>query len=240
MRRRAPLVPILLVVAAVSIGSTEAAAAAVGRTYKLYTLDHRIAAALIVDLCSEARAKPDECRVQGSDEHGIAVLATYEIHDRITRMLAERDIRLPASLTYQLVLVRARSAGGGAGIGDLAVAAHVRKALEGARELLSLRSFELLDQGLVHISDSGSTRLKGPGGRRCVAFLSHRGAVTNDAGAHITLGLEIGTEASDDGPAQALLESVLTLQEGETVVAGTSSIVPGDSVLLVILTSLEL
>ena len=228
---RALLLSIVLLSAAVPLS------AATGRVYDLNTLDHPIASGLVTDICTQQKLKPQDCRVQNSSPGHLSVYADWKIHAQIVRMLADRDPRLPPSLTYQIVLVKAGS--DGQPIASLAVAAHVKRALEGAQELLSLEAFEVIDQGLVHMSDSGSTRLKGSSSRPYLVFLSHRGAVTDAKGTHITLELEVG-QAAGEAPAESLLTSVLTLEEGETVIAGTSALATGNAALLVILTSVEL
>ena len=219
-----------LAAAVVVLTMTPAAADSYGRSYSLHTLDYRTAESMIWDLCEEMKLRSDRCKVQTSSPGGLVVLAEQEAHARIVKLLAEHDVRVPSSLLFEIVLVRLKEGGDA----KTPIPGHLQKAVDAVLEIFPDRTPEVLDTGVIRTVGHGKTRLGSPGSGYYDAELALRSTTSDRDGMEFTVELQIAhrTESSVTG----VLQSTLTIGEGETAVAGSSR-VGGEPTIVVLVTS---
>lgn len=217
---------------AVGAPGSPARAETYAKNFELQTLDHRYAAALVIDLCKSLHQRPADCKVQVMNRGMISVYASPEVHAEIVRMLAKED-PLVQALGFRVILVRP----GDAGSSRATTPPDIRRALAAVEELLGLSSTTIDDTGLIRTADSGSTRFAASRGESYDVELEIRDIVTRREGREVTVALELA-DAAGQRNASRLLSSVVTLRVGETIVAGTSRPRPEDRPLIVLLTAL--
>lgn len=209
-----------------------AASDANGRTYSLHTLDYRVAETLVWEICDQNGGKSQNCRVQHAAPGGLNVHATQDVHAKIVRMLVERDERVPASLLFEIVLVRLVDNGGKRA--EASLAPHQKRALEAIWEIFPGKRAEILDTGLIRTASEGQTRLGSDQGDSYDAALQLRSTVGGHDGLTFTVDLTIAQRHA--GGDSRILASSLSIGEGETVVAGSSR-TGGETAVVVLLTS---
>lgn len=209
-----------------------AASDANGRSYRLHTLDYRIAETLVWEICDRNGGKSSKCYVQFSGQQSINVHGTPEVHSQVVEMLAERDQMAPLSLLFEIVLVQLSDNGGVES--KAPVAAHQKRALDAIAEVFPSQKATIVDTGLIRMSKRGQTQLADAYGNGYGAFLSVRSIVGGNDGLTFAIDLEVTQGTSDE--ARAILASSLSIGEGETVVAGSAR-TDAESAIVVLLTS---
>lgn len=202
------------------------------RDYSLNSLDPRVAELLVWDLCAKYGQKASQCKVQMAQGRTLVAVAPDDVHSRIVRMLVERDAAVTESLGFEIVLVRASSGPEGKSVAE----ANIKQALDAVRELFPYTSFEIVDRGLIRTAAEGSTRLGSPAAGMYQVRLRHRDTVTRMDSRELTVDLTLLRPLPEGGVTETL-SSVLTLKEGETIVAGSSRLAADGGTLLVLLTS---
>ena len=222
---------LLIAVAIAAVAIPASASDRNGRSYNLHTLDYRVAESLVWEICDRNGGKSENCRVQHAGPHSMNVFASQEVHAQIARMLEERDLREPASLMFEIVLVRLVDNGSAVRTG---LAAHQAKALEAIKEIFPGKRAEIIDTGLISTVSEGQTRLGTDEDGLYYVTLRIRSTVGGRDGLEFTVELDIIREI--EGGESRVLASTLSLADGETVVAGSSR-VRGEEAMVVLLTS---
>lgn len=211
--------------------------------YRIFHLDLHSAELLAWQQCADKT----RCAVTGStaDEGGfLDVLADAATHAAIVAALAREDAA-PKTQVFQLFLLEATSAEGGAFPTHLAAGA--RKALEDLRSFLPYKSYRLLDSAWLPATDLVRARLVGDGGASYETMLRFRrvgGPEGKQLFVHVFNMREEGTspalvDAQGKGrPPRQLIVTSFGLDVGETIVVGTSRVDgASDKALVVLLTA---
>jgi hypothetical protein len=198
--------------------------------YEIRYLDIHTAEALAWEQCPNK----DICRVMGSvnsDHRGgsLAVRATPESHAKLARVLAEKDAA-PPTQTFHLVLLAAGNKDGTASP-DLAPGA--RKALDDMKGFLPFKSYRIVDTALIRVirDENVQARVLGLSGGNAVLMLRF------SSGGADGKKLYVNTFNLNDDKAGRLLQTAFSMDVGETVVVGTSSVSGSDEALVTILTA---
>lgn len=221
----------------VALAAPAAAGDAYGRVHQIHTLDSRVAESLVWDICKSSDSSGERCAVQQATPSSITVFGTDEVHAAVVRMLLEKDVRLPDALRFQVTLVEAAISNGGK---PDKLPANVERALAAVSELLPFKVFRILDTGLVTTTRVARTNFEDPEGNPYYVELRYRSALTRGSALELSVDIEVNGRKSGAMPeGEPLLSSVVTLDAGETVVAGTSRGAAGKA-LMVLLTALPL
>lgn len=207
----------LLALFALLAAAPAAAADEVGRSYTLHTLDYRVAETLVWDICKRNNGSADRCQVQHSGPRSLTAFAAPGIHAQIVEMLTEKDERTPASLLFEITLVRLESNGDR---GGAKLASHQQKALDALGEIFPGKKATVFDTGLLRTATEGRIQLADQNGDLYVAELRLRSVVGGEEGLDFSIDLTIRHGSHEE--AATMLASRLSVTEGETVVAGSS------------------
>ena len=224
----------VLFVAVLAIaGARSGVAELSGRNFDLQTLEPRLATTMASDICREMKKSQYNCKVTPAPPKGITVFAAPEVHDAVQRALFEQDPPVPSSLGFRVILVRP----GEAEQSRRPTSPDISRALDAVEELLGYSARAIQDVGVIRTGDIGSTRLAGGNKDLFEVELELRSVVTRRSGQELTVELRV-RRAETGTPKPVLLNSVVTLKLGETVVAGTSRAHPDEQPLMMLLTSL--
>lgn len=215
--------------------------------YELRFLGPRAAETLAWDQCP---ADKSACRVrvftdmqEKASVSKLEVYATVDVQERISRALAQQDIG-PKTQTFYVVLLAASPKAGGAPA-DLSPGA--RKALQDIQAFLPYKGYQVLDTALLRGTKSLTGRMVGrggigyvielwfqqPGGPASKSLYIQSFEFREEAGRLPAAG---DAQPNIRGPRE-LIKSSFTVQEGETLVVGTSRLDGGDDALVLLLTA---
>lgn len=197
--------------------------------YEVRYLDLHAAETLAWDLCPQK----DACRV-GAVTSGSNVLlevgASAEIHSRIAKALAERD-SAPRTQVFQLVLLAAGSKPNGP-VPTLSKGAQ--KALDDMKQFLPFTHYRMLDTALLRVTQDDVAQGTVGG----LAVHPYKVAMRFRAGGADGKELFIDGFGLDEPNDRDLIQTSFSMDVGETVVVGTSSVGSAQEALVVILTAL--
>jgi hypothetical protein len=203
---------------------------AYGSRYDIRYLSVHAAESLVWDLCP----KKDACVVRGlANASGrgavLEVTVDHETHARIAKALAERD-SAPRTQVFQLVLLAAGNKPNGAP----ALSEGAQKALDDMRKFLPFTSYRMLDTALLRVTqdDVGQAQVAG--------FNVHpyKVAMRFRPGGADGKELFIDGFGLDEPNGHDLIQTSFSMNVGETVVVGTSSVGAEQDSLVAILTAL--
>ncbi|MEM7581948.1 MAG: hypothetical protein AAF560_01090 [Acidobacteriota bacterium] len=144
--------------------------------------------------------------------------------------------------SFQVSLLLADAAGQG---GYEGLSKNAQKALEDLRDFLPFKSYRLLDFAWLRTSLRSSARVQGPDGRDFELTLSIGDTQSEDTGRLYISGfdlrdtstLNLDVEAGPLRRARSLISTSFAMEEGETVVVGTSRLEGDQRALIVLLTA---
>ena len=147
--------------------------------------------------------------------------------------------RATYSFQISLLLADVQATGGTEGLSK-----NAQKALEDLKDFLPFKSYRLLDFAWLRTSSISSARVQGPEGRDYELTL-HLGHQSDEAGQlyiakfdlRDTSTLNFDTEAGPLRRARSLISTSFGMEEGETVVVGTSRLEGDQRALVVLLTA---
>ncbi len=215
----------ILIATALSADST-------GQSYRLSTLDHRLAALEVQEIC-ERVSSSRRCSVQTSTPGEIVVFGPEKAHAAIREMLAVEDLALPITFGFRVALLQEGSPGA-----DSPEPPDIARAIEGVEEMLGLTDLTIGDVGVIQMADRGSLRLIDENDRLYDVEMLVSSVTTRHRVPEITLELAVRVlpDTGDDA-GELVLSSVVTIKAGETIVAGSSRSKPHKEILVVLLTA---
>lgn len=204
---------------------------AYGSRYDIRYLNVHTAESLVWDLCPQK----DACIVRGlANGSGrgavLEVTADHETHARIAKALAERD-SAPSTQVFQLVLLAAGSKPNGPAP---ALSEGAQKALDDMKKFLPFTNYRMLDTALLRVTQDDVAQAKIAG----LADSSYKVAMRFRAGGADGKELFIDGFGLDEINDRDLIQTSFSMDVGETVVVGTSSVGAGQEALVAILTAL--
>jgi hypothetical protein len=235
-----------IVVSVVASGPALAEEDAWNRDFPIHGLDAMAAETMVWDLC-KGFPETAECRVSAASSGSIVVRGTPAVHEAVARMLKGAAVTRQPTQTFHFSLV-AGKAGAPGFDGDISETG--RAALRDIRQLLPFKAFRLVDSGLVRTKRTGQVRLSGDGHSYLVSLDYDN---WSSSGERAQIGVKrlvlmqqrvveaIGAEGIAEARTEydAILETSLTLDLGETVVVGTSKLNGGDEALILLVTAVR-
>jgi hypothetical protein len=198
--------------------------------YEIRYLDIHAAETLAWEQCPDKNA----CIVKGAlniDRRGgvLTVRADSETHAKLARVLAERD-SAPPTQTFHLVLL---AAGNKTGVPSPDLAPGAQKALDDMKGFLPFKSYRVVDTSLIRVirDENVQARVLGPSGGNASLMLRF------SSGGADGKKLYVNTFNLSDEKSGRLLQTAFSMDVGETVVVGTSSVSGSDEALVTILTA---
>lgn len=220
----------LLLLACPAFAAQDAGPQPYDNSYTIRYLDIHTAETLAWEQCPDKTV----CRVTGvidSEHHGaiLAVRATPETHAKLARVLAEKDAA-PPTQTFHLVLL---AAGNKAGAASPDLAPGAQKALDDMKGFLPFKSYRVVDTSLIRVirDENVQARVLGPSGGNASLMLRF------SSGGADGKKLYVNTFNLSDEKNGRLLQTAFSMDVGETVVVGTSSVSGSDEALVTILTA---
>ncbi len=240
MKKRLPecLQParLLLFFALLALAAMPSRADSTGQSYRLSTLDHRLAAVEMQKICDDVAASR-RCMVQSSNPGEVVVFGPEKVHAAIREMLSREDLALPAAFGFRIALLRR----GAPEPGSDADPPEIARAVEGVEEMLGITELRVEDIGVIRMADRGSLRMVDRDGSLYDVDLAVSSVRTRHRIPEITLELEVDLlEEPDDSDGPTVLSSVVTVNAGETIVAGSSRGRGEKKIFVVLLTALPL
>jgi hypothetical protein len=213
--------------------------------YEIRYIDLHTAEILAWDQCPPAlkdRYQVSGMSTQDSRLKYLDVMADAATHERIARALGKAD-SAPHTQIFQAVLLAASDRPGG---NAPALSAGAQKALADIRTLLPFKSYEQLDSVFLRTTERVDGHLAGRDGRRYGITLRFRSG--GEDGKQLFVDLFRFGEESTFPPEQGgkkgpprnpseLISTSFSLQQGETIVVGTSRSADGDEALVLLLTA---
>lgn len=198
--------------------------------YDVRYLNVHTAEVLAWDQCPQKEACRVAALANGSGRGAVLeVDADSATHAKIARALAERD-SAPRTQMFQLVLLAA----GNKPNGSPALSQGAQKALDDMKKFLPFTSYRLLDTALLRVTqdDVGQAQVAG------LAVHPYKLAMRFRSGGADGKALFIDGFGLDDPSDRDLIQTSFSMDVGETVVVGTSSVGSGQDALVAILTAL--
>lgn len=202
-----------------------------GSRYEVRYLPVHAAESLVWDLCP----RKDDCTVRGlsnATSRGsiLEVTADHETHAKIAKALAERD-SAPRTQVFQLVLLAAGNKSNGPAP---TLAPGAQKALDDMKKFLPFTHYRMLDTALLRVTqdDVAQGRVTG------LAVHPYKVAMRFRTGGADGKALFIDGFGLDEPNDRDLIQTSFSMDVGETVVVGTSSVGGGQEALVAILTAL--
>ena len=199
--------------------------------YDIRYLSVHTAESLVWDLCP----RKDACVVKGlANGNGrgavLEVRADHETHARIAKALAERD-SAPPTQVFQLVLLAAGNKPNGPAP---TLSEGAQKALDDTRKFLPFTHYRMLDTALLRVTqdDVAQAQISGLNASRYKVAMRFR------AGGADGKALFVDGFGLDESNERDLIQTSFSMNVGETVVVGTSSVGGGQDSLVAILTAL--
>lgn len=227
--RRTFIAAALLLLAGPAARAKEDSPRTYDNRYEIRYLDIHAAEALAWEQCPDKNA----CVVMGAlntDRRGgvLTVRADSETHSKLARVLAERD-SAPPTQTFYLVLLAAGNKDGPSP--DLAAGA--RKALDDMKGFLPFKSYRVVDTSLVRVirDEQAQARVLGPSGSNATLILRF------SSGGADGKKLYVNTFTLSDEKSGRLIQTAFSMDVGESIVVGTSSVSGSEEALVTILTA---
>jgi hypothetical protein len=199
--------------------------------YDIRYLSVHTAESLVWDLCPQK----DACLVRGlANANGrgavLDVNADHETHARIAKALADRD-SAPPTQVFQLVLLAAGNKSNGPAP---TLSAGAQKALDDMKKFLPFTNYRMLDTALLRVTQDDVAQAQVAG----FAVHPYKVAMRFRAGGADGKSLFIDGFGLDEPNGHDLIQTSFSMNVGETVVVGTSSVGGGQEALVAILTAL--
>lgn len=233
MRSLRPLATLLLLLACpvLAAAAQDRPKPQYSHKYDIRYLTVHAAESLIWDLCPNK----DECRVRGlthANSRGavVEVDADHETHARIAKALADRD-SVPRTQVFQLVLLAAGNKSNGPAP---TLAPGAQKALDDMKKFLPFTHYRMLDTALLRVTQDDVMQGTVAG----LAVHPYKVAMRFRAGGADGKALFIDGFGLDEPNDRDLIQTSFSMDVGETVVVGTSSVGSGQDSLVAILTAL--
>jgi hypothetical protein len=198
--------------------------------YDIRYLDIHVAENLAWEQCPDKNA----CVVMGalnSDRRGavLTIRADSETHARLARVLAERD-SVPPTQAFHLVLL---AAGNKDGLPAPNLAPGARKALDDMKGFLPFKSYRVVDTALIQVTrdEMAQARITGPSASNATLMLRFQ------AGGADGKKLFVNTFNLNDEKSGRLIQTSFSLDIGESIVVGTSSVGGSEEALVAIFTA---
>lgn len=224
------LAPVLLLAAVTTMLLPRSAAAdPTGRGHRLHHIDPRAAEVWASEVCAQLGGR-QRCKVQDADRDELVVFGSDQAHAAIVRMLAERDPRSRPPRTFHVSLVEASNEGGAGVVGNLAPGA--RAALDDVLAFLPFERFSVLGSGSVRVDEVGTVRIAGAADEIYDVEVRYARAMVRLDGFEIAVAF-----SARDSRQRVLLDSSLTMTDGESVVIGHVKASSDGPVLVGILTA---
>lgn len=199
--------------------------------YDIRYLDVHVAETLAWGQCPEKSACIVKGLRAGNGRGGvIEVTAEAEVHERIARALAERD-SAPRTQAFQLVLLAAGNKPNGP---PPTLSPGAQKALDDMKKFLPFTQYRMLDTALIRVTQDDVAQAKIAG----LAVHPYKVAMRFRAGGADGKELFIDGFGLDEPNDRDLIQTSFSMDVGETVVVGTSSVGGGQEALVAILTAL--
>ena len=199
--------------------------------YDIRYLSVHTAESLVWDLCPQK----DACLVRGlANANGrgavLDVNADHETHARIAKALADRD-SAPPTQVFQLVLLAAGNKSNGPAP---TLSAGAQKALDDMKKFLPFTHYRMLDTALLRVTqnDVAHAQIAGFDPNRYTVAMRFRSGGTDGKALFID---GFGLKEMND---RTLIQTSFSMNVGETVVVGTSSVGAEQDSLVAILTAL--
>ena len=197
--------------------------------YEVRYLDLHAAETLAWDLCPQK----DACRVGAvTSDRGVLleVGASAEIHARLAKALSERD-SAPRTQVFQLVLL---AAGGKQNGPAPTLSKGAQKALDDMKEFLPFIHYRMLDTALLRVTQDDVAQGTVGG----LSVHPYKVTMRFRAGGADGKALFIDGFGLDEPNDRDLIQTSFSMDVGETVVVGTSSVGSAQEALVAILTAL--
>ncbi|MES1242857.1 MAG: hypothetical protein ABUT39_14675 [Acidobacteriota bacterium] len=198
--------------------------------YEIRYLDIHAAESLAWEQCPDKSA----CVVMGAlnvDRRGgaLTVRADSETHAKLARVLAEKDAA-PPTQTFHVVLL---AAGNKDSNPAPELAAGARKALDDMKGFLPFKSYRVVDTSLIRVirDETVQARVLGPSGSNATLILRF------SSGGADGKKLYLNTFTLNDEKSGRLLQTAFSMDVGESIVVGTSSVSGSDEALVTIVTA---
>ncbi|HVG09243.1 MAG TPA: hypothetical protein VNM67_16165 [Thermoanaerobaculia bacterium] len=233
MRSLRPIAALLLLLACPLMASAaqDRPEPSYGSRYDIRYLSVHAAESLVWDLCPQKNA----CVVRGlANANGrgavLEVNADHETHARIAKALAERD-SAPPTQVFQLVLLAAGNKSNGPAP---TLSEGAQKALDDMKKFLPFTHYRMLDTALLRVTqdDVAQAQIAGLLGTRYKVAMRFRAGGTDGKSLFID---GFGLDEMND---RDLIQTSFSMDVGETVVVGTSSVGAEQDSLVAILTAL--
>jgi hypothetical protein len=204
---------------------------AYGSRYDIRYLNVHTAESLVWELCPQK----DACVVRGlANGNGrgavLEVSADHETHARIAKALAERD-SAPPTQVFQLVLLAAGNKANGPAP---TLSEGAQKALDDMKKFLPFTNYRMLDTAIVRVTQDDVAQAQVAG----FAVHPYKVAIRFRTGGADGKALFIDGFGLDEPNDHDLIQTSFSMNVGETVVVGTSSVGGGQEALVAILTAL--
>jgi hypothetical protein len=226
---RFTLAAALLLLASPAVRATQDGPRTYDNRYEIRYLDIHAAETLAWEQCPDKNA----CVVMSAlntDRRGgvLTVRADSETHAKLARVLAERD-SAPPTQTFHLVLLAAGNKDGSAP----ELAAGARKALDDMKGFLPFKSYRVVDTALVRVirDEMVQARVLGPSGSNATLMLRF------SSGGADGKKLFVNTFNLSDEKSGRLIQTAFSMDVGESIVVGTSSVSGSEEALVTILTA---
>jgi hypothetical protein len=226
---RFTLAAALLLLASPAVRAAQDGPRTYDNRYDIRYLDIHAAETLAWEQCPDKNA----CVVMSAlntDRRGgvLTVRADSETHAKLARVLAERD-SAPPTQTFHLVLLAAGNKDGPAP----ELAAGARKALDDMKGFLPFKSYRVVDTALVRVirDEMVQARVLGPSGSNATLMLRF------SSGGADGKKLFVNTFNLSDEKSGRLIQTAFSMDVGESIVVGTSSVSGSEEALVTILTA---
>jgi len=199
--------------------------------YDVRYLNVHTAEVLAWDQCPQKEACRVAALANGNGRGAVMeVDADSVTHAKIARALAERD-SAPRTQVFQLVLLAAGNKANGPAP---TLSEGAQKALDDMKKFLPFTNYRMLDTALLRVTQDDVAQAKVAG----LLGTSYKVAMRFRSGGADGKALFIDGFGLDDPSDKDLMQTSFSMDVGETVVVGTSSIGAGQDALVAILTAL--
>lgn len=183
-------------------------------------------------LAWEQCPRKEACEIKGLSQDRGAVLdvsVDAATHDRIARAFAQHDV--PRTQSFQLVVLAASTKPNGA---VPALYKGAQKALDDIKGFLPFKSYRILDTGLIRVTQFDVARAQVAGLSADTYQVLLRFRTAGEGGKKLI----IDTFGLNDRKDNNLIQTSFSMDVGETVVVGTSSVYATEESLVVLMSAM--